>query len=228
MSIIKDFISLFYPAYCQLCKGGLVHGEQHICTTCKAALPVAGYHQQPHNPVMDKMLGLAPVNMASAYLVFRKGGRAQRLLHLLKYDNRYDIGLLLGTWYGHDLLAVPALNNKQLIMPVPVHQHRLKERGYNQSAAFGQGLAAVLNIPFAEGVLAKPGNKRSQVRLNREQRWHNQHKAYAVTDRSLVEGKHLILVDDVITTGATVVTCANCLIEAGAASVAVLAIASVN
>jgi ComF family protein len=219
-----DFISMFYPRYCLVCHGGLVKGEDKLCTRCIYHLPKSNYHTNPHNPVFKRLEGRFPLHAASAFLVFRKRGRAQKILHALKYQNQPELGVLIGRVYGDDIAKIEQFK-ADAIIPIPLHISRLRKRGYNQSELFGKGLAEALKIPLLNKAVERRVKTETQTKKNKLLRWRNVEEVFVVNDSKAIEGAHVLLVDDVITTGATIEACAQQLINAGCGKISVISIA---
>jgi ComF family protein len=221
----SDFISLVYPRVCSGCGNALFRHENTICNHCYVSLPRSNFHLQPQNPVQKIFMGRAEVGFASSFLLFEKKGRVQKLLHALKYRSRPEVGYVLGSWYGQDLKKSGAFADCQLIVPVPLHRNRLRKRGYNQSEWIARGLAGELGLGISTGALQKKVFTETQTFKSREERWQNTMESFALADASELAGRHVLLVDDVITTGATTEACIFQLHKAGASAVSVASIA---
>ena len=226
MTWIHDFIALIYPRICVCCGNSLWKHEKLICTSCNFRLPLTGYHLDPDNPVSRVFYGRVPVEMAASYLLFNKGGRVQRLIHHLKYKGRKDIGIWLGEEYGKLLAASPHFSGIHLIIPVPLHKKRLMQRGYNQSDQFAAGLSKSLNVPVANRLLVRTRESSTQTRKGRYDRWKNVEDLFLLLQPELLAGAHLLLVDDVVTTGATLEACIAALRRAPDVRVSVATIAA--
>lgn len=224
-SILADFISLFFPRYCYACREQLYSSEECICLNCEHGLLKTNYHLDDQNPVLIKMYGKAPVKFASAYLRFVKSGKTQRLLHQLKYHNKPEVGNILGKWYAKDLREVINDLEIQLVTPVPLHPKKMKKRGYNQSEEFAHGLAEVLQIEMNNALIECIKESSTQTKKSKLKRWQNVENIFRITNPKYVKGKHILVVDDVITTGSTLASCANELLKSEAESVSVLTIA---
>lgn len=220
-----DFISLIYPHFCEGCLGPLVKGEDILCTDCLSDLPRTNMHLDVNNPLALKFRGRIPMLGAAAFLRFRKRGKVQRMLHSLKYKNRPEVGFKLGFVYGSDIAGTGFINPFDLILAVPLHLSRLRSRGYNQSDEWARGLSATVGIPFVAGVLTRVRNTRTQTTRTKLSRWENVREVFAVTDPDKVAGKNVLLVDDVVTTGATLESCGRTLLEAGCTGLGVVCIA---
>jgi ComF family protein len=180
----------------------------------------------PHNPVLSAFGGRVRVEHATAYFYFNKGSKVQRLVHQLKYKGRKDIGLFLGTQYGLQLISSPFYNSINLILPVPLHKKREQKRGYNQSDLFAIGLAGSMNIPHSSTILLRKTATETQTHRSRFNRFRNVREIFTVTDPQCLCGQHVLLVDDVITTGATLESCISILSSIPGIRISVACIAS--
>lgn len=174
---------------------------------------------------MTRLAGRLPIRHGWAFLKFQKGGVVQRLLHQLKYNNCPEIGERLGKAYGRELSDTLLAGEFDLIVPVPLHRSRQRQRGYNQSAYFAKGLSEALQVPWDESISIRTHATASQTRKNRADRWENVRHVFDVRTAISVQGKRILLVDDVITTGATLEACGQHLLDCGCASVSVACIA---
>lgn len=223
--IVTDFISLFYPRYCFACDQGLAKGEETVCSACMLELPRTQYHIDPENALMKRLQGRVQLQFAVAFFLFRKRGKVQRLLHQLKYNNHPEVGETLGQVYGEELRQHYFDQRVDLIIPVPLHVSRKRKRGYNQSAEFGNGLSKSMNKPCREDVLVRITKTETQTKKTKLMRWQNVREVFYVTKPEHVQQQNILLIDDVITTGATIEACAHMLLEAGCKSVSVASIA---
>ena len=224
MGILNDFVSLFFPRYCLACANSLVGGEDTLCTRCLVHLPKAHYGLTD-NPVKDRLLGRLPLAYAGAFLQLKKGGIVQKMLHQLKYKHHPEIGVKLGKVYGHDLKRAGLNEAFDLIVPVPLHASRLRKRGYNQSAKFAEGLGYVLGVPWDETISVRKASTKTQTSKTKLERWENVKGVFAVAQSEKIAGKRILLVDDVITTGATLEACGMHLVSNGCAQLSVACIA---
>ncbi|SMD42502.1 comF family protein [Aquiflexum balticum DSM 16537] len=210
-SIFEDFLALVFPKTCCLCKRSLFDFENQLCKICIANLPIADYHLRPqNNDLVVKIMGLTHPNLVMSFLRFTKKGISQSLLHQLKYKNRPEIGAELGRIYGSILHSVNLQNNWDEITPVPLHPLKQKRRGYNQSEQFANGLSESLGIPVNIS-LERVQFTETQTSKSRIERIENVSEVFKVKKESQLAGKRILLVDDVMTTGATLVSCANIL-----------------
>lgn len=223
--IADDFVSLVYPQCCEGCLGTLVKGEDLLCTECLSDLPRTDMHLDPNNALAIRMRGRIPVIAAAAFLRFRKKGKLQRLLHALKYHHRPEIGFKLGYVYGCELAASGFCKDFDLIVPVPLHSARLRVRGYNQAAEWGRGLSEATGIPFDPQALLRLRNTKTQTNRSRINRWENVSDVFAMRNADAIRGKNVLLVDDVVTTGATLEACGQVLLNAECTGLGIACIA---
>ena len=224
-TLVEDFISLFFPRYCLACSGPLVKGEEIMCTRCLGDLPKTNYHLHSENPVMNRLAGRLPLKHGFAFLKFRKSGIVQNLLHELKYNNHPEVGVRLGQAYGHELLQSGIDKEFDLIIPVPLHASRKRQRGYNQSAKFAAGLSEVMKIKWDESISVRTQSTATQTRKSKAERWENVRDVFSVDIHGNIKGKRILLVDDVITTGATLEACGQHIVSCGCGELSVACIA---
>ncbi len=222
---ITDFFSLIYPRICACCGNSLVAGEVVICRFCEYHLPKTNDFDQWNNPVSKLFWGRASVRGAAAYLLFNKGNRVQQLIHELKYRGRKDIGIYLGSCFGTFLKNSPVFQNADVIFPVPLHRKKYMKRGYNQSEQFAIGLSASMKIPVNTKCLVRRKPNETQTRKSRFARWRNVENIFSVNQGDRFRKRHILLVDDVITTGSTLESCIQTLYHIPDVTVSVAAIA---
>jgi ComF family protein len=225
MSWFVDFIQLLYPLSCGACGSPLEKNEKTICTACLSFLPVTNFHLYEDNPVAQIFWGRIHLEAATALLYFHKKGRTQYLLHNLKYNNRQDIGIMLGQILGNKIKDIKPYNSIDYIVPVPLHPKKIKQRGYNQSECFAIGLSSVLEKPVNLDVLVRSTETQTQTNKSRNERWQNVSEAFSLQYKNYYDGKHFLIVDDVITTGSTIEACANVLLKIPEIKISVAAIA---
>ena len=225
MSLLDDFISLIFPKICACCGNSLWKHEEIICTYCDFHLPKTNFHLEQDNPASRTFWGRARIESATAYYYFNKGNKVQRLIHLLKYKGRRDIGIFLGEKQGLLLKNSPLFGAVEIIIPVPLHKKKLMKRGYNQSEQFAVGLGKSMNLPVNPYILSRQKYTETQTKKSRFNRWQNVSEMFALENSFLLEGKHILLVDDVITTGATLESCIKTLSAIPGIKISVAAIA---
>jgi len=207
-NILNNILSSFFPATCFTCSAKLKHQEKLICTKCLHKLPFTEFHRQKENPVLHTFYGRVHIENATALLHYKKNGMVQQLIHQLKYKGRQEIGTLLGNMTGERLEKETAYSKIDYIIPVPLHKKRLRKRGYNQVTTFGEQLAVHLNAVYEDNILVKVQNIKTQAFKKRAARWLTAQHSFEITDTSMLAGKHVLLIDDIITTGATLEACA--------------------
>lgn len=225
LSYISDFCSLFFPEACGCCGRSLIAGEKIICTACKYDLPYTDFDRDPDNALARQFRGRFVLGFAVACFYFRQDSKVQSLIHQLKYHNRPETGLWLGKHYGRRIKEYIRMNSPELIVPVPLHRKRQKERGYNQSECIARGLSELTDIPVDITVLQRSSYTDTQTRKSRFLRFENMKDVFSVPETGKVAGKHVLIVDDVITTGATIEACALKLLESGVAKISIASIA---
>lgn len=213
MRLVEDFISLLYPKICPSCGYALFKNETAICTRCLFRLPRTNFHLSDPNPVSELFWGRSPVEYGASMLWYRKGNSVQKLIHRFKYKGVREIGSFLGEQYGHDLKANDKFNAVDLIIPVPLHKEKERRRGFNQSEIIARGISGPLRKPVECSILIKKSATETQTKKSRYRRWENVSEIFHVNNPEFIEGKKILLIDDVITTGATLEACANKLLR---------------
>lgn len=215
---------MIFPRPCPGCSRSLYDHEPHICNICLQKLPYTEMEYDPENEMLRRFTGRVDMQMAVAMLRFYQGGLTQKLMHAIKYKGRRTLAHAMGMTFGHRLVAAGVLRMDQMLVPVPLHPHKMLIRGFNQSAEIAKGIAETSGLSVDENMLKRVENHISQTRKGREQRWENINMDFTA-DPVLAGNRHILLVDDVCTTGATAEVCASALLFAGAASVGLLTLA---
>src|SRR5690606_27775329 len=205
---LGDFVSLVFPQACQACGRSLQRQEHILCTYCRRHLPCTGFHNEDDNDMAKQFWGRVDIRVAASFLYFRKGESVQRLLHRLKYRKQAGIGLYFGKLYGNTLKDLPGFSEADVICPLPLHRERQRKRGYNQSEYFAFGLGQTMHKTVDSTLLVRERRTESQTARSRFDRFLNMKNAFSVPDPRRLFGRHILLVDDVITTGATLTACA--------------------
>lgn len=211
--MFHDFLDLLYPRVCHGCETSLKSNEQILCTACLHALPIANHHFERSNAVEKIFYGRIPVENASSLLLFEKKGMVQKLIHDLKYRGYEEIGTFLGRWLGSELQQLQEWQDVTAVVPVPIHNQKLKKRGFNQVTLFGREIAAALNAPYIDDVLLKVTATQTQTVKKRFARWGSIDETMVVEKPETLKDKHVLLVDDLVTTGATLEACAQKLLK---------------
>ncbi len=219
--MLRDLLSLIFPNNCLNCQTSLISEERYLCTTCKIDLPETKDHLNPHNELFQKFAFERKIKSASAFLYFHKGGVAQKLLHEVKYRSKSDLAVQLGEWYSETL---DDYTNVDFIAPVPLHKSKRRKRTFNQSEKIAEGLSKSLQLPIKSDIIARTKITRTQTRKKKTQRWLNMENVYSTPSEGLI-GKSVLVVDDVITTGATIGMFCQRLVEANVEEIHLLCIA---
>jgi ComF family protein len=211
--LLGDLFGLLFPDLCCGCGNYLYHAETQLCTVCLHQLPYTDHHLHAENKAARQLWGRLPCNAVLSLLYFKKGSRTQSIIHHLKYKGRKDLGLKLGNMIAQKLLMSPAYDDIDLIIPVPLHLSRERRRGYNQSLCIAEGIAAVLKVPVNTNSLIRKKGTASQTKKGRYNRFENMQQVFSIADMQILRDKHILLVDDVMTTGATLEACGIVLFE---------------
>jgi len=205
--MLHALLNILFPKVCSACNTTLSSLENTICISCRHALPLANYHKVDNTLMRDIFYGRIHVEQATALLKFQKKGITQELLHNLKYRNQEAISSFFGKWLGAELAEISSYQAIDLVIPVPLHKIKKRKRGYNQVTGFGTEIAKALKRPYVANVLLKAVHTESQVFKNRLKRFQDDTIFY-IDNPDLIKNKHILLVDDIITTGATLENCA--------------------
>ncbi|WP_281988917.1 ComF family protein [Aquimarina aggregata] len=209
--MLRDLAYLFYPVYCAACDSPLYKNERLLCTSCRHELPLSNFHNVNAKKIEKVFYGRVKVENTCSLFIFRKDSLVQNLIHNLKYKGREEIGKELGKWLGDELIQKPDYQDIDFVIPVPLHKKRYRERGYNQVAKFGIEIAKKLEITYLDTVLKKKSYNKKQSKRERLRRWDNTSETFSIENESLLKNKHILLVDDIITTGATIEACIQAL-----------------
>ncbi|WP_138432807.1 ComF family protein [Winogradskyella algicola] len=204
---------MFFPVVCEACNNALADNELVICTNCRHDLPVTNFHFENAHNVKKVVYGRVKLEQATALLHFSKKGIVQQLLHNLKYRGHQNISDFLGRWLGSELKTIEAYKKIDVVVPVPLYKTKLRQRGYNQVEQFGKAIAEAINADYNDTVLIKTKPTKTKVFEGRLSRWSDDGAVFAISENLSLREKHILLVDDIITTGATAEACATELLK---------------
>ena len=220
-----DFINLLFPDLCVVCGIALQKNEHQLCLSCMHDIPKTNYHLIEGNPIEKRFWGKVPIFRATSYFFFQKGSSFQKLLHILKYKGNKEIGELLGKYAAIDLLDSPDFTSIDFIIPVPLHPKKYKLRGYNQSEWISKGISEILNKPLDTTTLLRVRENPTQTKKTVFERFENTEGIFELSNTTLLAGKHVLLVDDVLTTGSTLEACARALLETQGIKISIFTLA---
>ena len=204
---INDLLLLFYPRLCILCENRLTEDEQYICLHCFCDLPRTNYHKRQHNPTLKLFAGMLQINKIITFLLFEKDGKVQRLIHSIKYYDNKQLAEYLGRIAAIEMKTDGLLKGIDMLIPVPLHPRKKRKRGYNQSEWIAKGIETVCQCPIENDVLYRIIDTDSQTRKTIYERHRNMEEIFSLKNADTLRGKHILLIDDVITTGATINSC---------------------
>jgi ComF family protein len=221
----EGILNLFFPNLCLACSEFQPAEKHFLCAGCAAKLPMTNQHLEKNNDVTVKFTGRLPIETGAAFLYFSKTRASRELIHQLKYRNKPELAVRLGQIYGKILKNSPHFQQINYIVPVPLHPKKEWTRGYNQAGKFAEGLADGLGVEAALVGLKRMEHRKSQTQKKRGERYSNADQIYEVAEKSKLAGKHILLVDDVLTTGATMESCGKALFELPGTRVSIATIA---
>ncbi len=209
MTLLKDISSLFFTPSCPVCGRSMNDGEYFICNACRWEAPLTGFQEQIDNPVVQKFWGIVKVVNACAFMYFVHGSGFRSLIHDFKYRGRWQEALMAGEWFGGELDKSPLYADIDIIVPIPLHLRKFLHRGYNQAEYLARGMARSMGVKVDTRSVVRKVYNESQALRPRHERWKNVEDIFAVSRPERLAGKHILLVDDVLTTGATICSCAE-------------------
>lgn len=224
--ILYYLTELIFPRLCVTCGDKLIEQEQWICLHCLHHIPRTNYHLEPENRVAQLFYGRVKIEFATSFFYFSKGSKYQSLLHNLKYKGMKELGSEIGKHFGIDLLQSDDFSSVDLICPVPLHPQKEKKRGYNQSWWIASGIATQMQKPLSADNLKRVTATETQTRKTRFERWQNVEGIFELNDPEAFSGKHILLVDDVVTTGSTIEACAQAILSKTDARVSIATLAT--
>ncbi|MBI5009141.1 MAG: ComF family protein [Bacteroidia bacterium] len=220
-----DFLSLLFPRICYGCGNHLLRNENIICTECYVVIPRTDYHLRRDNPVEQLFWGRCKIETAAAFSYYNKGSRIRNLIHNLKYRGIKEIGFELGRIYGLSLKSSGFTETIDIVLPVPLHPAKQRSRGFNQSELIANGISDATGIPVNKSAVVRIVSSSTQTKRSRYERWENVEGIFGIADTESIRGKHILLIDDVITTGSTMESCINEILKTEGVKVSVVAIA---
>jgi ComF family protein len=223
--LANDVIGLLFPELCNGCGTHLYYSEKEICTKCLYDLPFTDDDLFKENKVAKQLWGRLPCSAAMAMLYFKKGTKVQNLIHSLKYKDKTALGVKLGNILGERLKLSEFYTGIDLIIPVPLHPKKERTRGYNQSKYIADGIAEVLNVTVSDAYLSRKIATSSQTKKSRYNRYENMQEVFQISHAEELTALHILLVDDVITTGATLEACGNTLLTANPSKLSIATVA---
>lgn len=223
-----SLLNLFLPNLCAGCDEPLSRGEQILCVRCLFTLPETGFHLSGENPVEQLFTGRVAIQAAMAGYYFHKSAAVQHIIHQFKYHHRKDVAVYMGRMMGNMLLRSGRFSDLDVIIPIPLHNKKKKLRGYNQSDLLSSGIAEIMHVPVFFNEIQRTTFTETQTKKSRQERWQNVKDAFEVFHPEKISGKHILLVDDVITTGATLEACAGKLLQIHRVKISIAALAKAD
>lgn len=221
----RSFVDLLFPRACISCSMHLDFYEKMLCLKCQLDLPQTHYHLEKENPLYKKLLMRFPLEHAAALFRFQKEGSTARMIHQFKYNKQATIGRYFGKWLGHTLLESPFFTTIDAVVPVPLHPSKQRARGYNQAEIIAEPVAKQLQVPLVNNSLLRIKKTKPLARIDHDARWKEVDQAFAIKRQLPKSFEHLLLVDDVITTGATLNACARTLLKNSAVKLSIVSLA---
>lgn len=212
-TILNHFFELFFPRLCVCCEDRLIDHEKSICLNCLYNLPTTNYLTTPNNKLEVFFAGRFPFERIASFAYFVKGGSIQKIIHEIKYKNNAELAIYIGEISGREILKSEFFKEIDYIVPIPLHNKRLKQRGYNQALMLAKGISNKTGLTVNEDNLVRIINNPSQTKNSRFERWKNTEGIFDIKNKNLFRGKHILLIDDVITTGSTIEVCAKLLLS---------------
>ena len=223
-SLLSDFLHLIYPHNCEGCGSDTLNQDSFLCAKCLYQLPHTGFIEKADNPLERKLYGRLNVQHAGAGFYFSKDGLLQHLVAQLKYKNNKEMGLYLGKLLGYQLMDCKRFDDVEILIPLPLNRKKENKRGYNQSEMICQGIASVWKRPIVTDAISRVINTATQTKKNRSDRWENVDGVFAVTNPEKLKGKHIALLDDIITTGASIDACGNELLKVSGVKLSIISV----
>jgi ComF family protein len=224
-NLIKTFVSLFYPELCVICGNPLVTGENYFCLECFLQLPKTNYHLNPDNQTTDRFAGKIPLAKGASYLYYNKGGMAQKLIVEIKYKDNQDLGEWMGAMLAKDWLSSGFFNDIDYLIPVPLHRSKKRKRGFNQAEAIAWGISHITGIPVDTQNVFRARANTTQTKKGLFERWKNTIGLFEIQSMEHFKGKHVLIVDDVLTTGSTLEAVARSILSTSDVKISLVCLA---
>ena len=208
-----DSFQLIFPDNCLACGNSLRYSERFLCTSCLIDIPRVHLHNSEHSTLEQLLVGQIPYERATAFFYYSKKNKYANLIHELKYTGNKNVGIFLGELFAQQLQATDFMTGIDCIVPVPLHAKRKRSRGYNQSEILAQGISNIVSLPVCAAAVERSVNTETQTKKNKEERKQNVANIFTVTNPQLLQNKHILLLDDVITTGATTISCVEAILS---------------
>lgn len=225
MKSVSHLFDLFYPPICACCEENLLDQEHIVCLLCRFDLPLVDNLDFTTNAISKVFEGRVLLEKSASFLLYRETGKAKQLIHELKYKNNQQIGVFIANWFGKILVKSEQFQNIDYIIPVPLHKKKLKKRGYNQLTTFGNKLSEILEIKYNDELLKRISFTKTQTHKNRLDRFQNTDSKFVLEEPNLLTNKHILLIDDVVTTGATLEACCKELMKAENVKISIITMA---
>lgn len=226
MNILADIRDLFFPRICLCCGKILSSQEDSVCISCMVSLPRTGILNTPGNEMERRFWGIYPIERATALYYYVKGGLVANILHGMKYHGRRKLCRQMGRVMGTEMLDSGFYNGIDFILPVPLHKNRLRDRGYNQSELLARGISDITSVPVVVDALTRKYNNATQTHKSAFERWKNAEGLFEITENAhSLSGRHILLIDDVLTTGATISACLDALKTVDSIKISVVTLA---
>ena len=224
-TLLANFVSLLYPELCVICGEPLVENEKFFCFSCFLKLPRTHYHLIPENQTINRFAGKVTLEKASSYFYYSKGGVAQKLIAEIKYKGNRNLGEWIGAHLAKDMISSGFFQGIDYLVPVPLHRSKEKKRGFNQAGKIAEGIARITHIPLEEDNVLRMKANTSQTKKGIFDRWMNTRNLFQLKNPELFNEKHILLIDDVLTTGSTLEALAQCLLKSERIKVSILTLA---
>ncbi len=202
--LIYSFLSLFYPEECIVCQNTLIEGEEFLCLHCLHKLPKTNHHLCPNNAASNNLIGKVIFKTVTAYLFYSKGGISQKMIAEIKYKGNHRFGIWLGAYLASDIQDSKYFDTIDLLVPIPLHKKKLRKRGFNQAEIIAQGISKITNISLDTSNLQRSIANPTQTKMGSFERWLNTQNIFIIKDNHCFDNKHILLIDDVFTTGSTI------------------------